>query len=71
MHITRALSSPVACDIADLVQTAASLGLVQSLWLFHCTHSVYDLEAVGKGYFDNLGFSYTVADKGGSMRLFC
>jgi hypothetical protein len=59
----------VVCDIADLVQAAVSLGL--SMWLFHCAHSVYDLEAVGKGYFDGLGFGYTVADKGGSMGLFC
>jgi hypothetical protein len=31
------------------------------MWLFHCAHSVYDLEAVGKGYFDGLNFGYTVA----------
>jgi hypothetical protein len=41
------------------------------MWLFHCTHSVYDLEAVGKGYFDGLGFGYTAADKGGPMGWSC
>jgi hypothetical protein len=41
------------------------------MWLFHCAHSVYDLVAVGKGYFDGLGFGYTATDKGGSMGLFC
>jgi hypothetical protein len=40
------------------------------MWLIHCAHNDYDLEAVGKGYFDGMGFGSTVTDKGGRWDCF-
>jgi hypothetical protein len=45
------------------------------MWLTHCAHNDYDLEAVDGDYFDGIGLlSQLVADKGsrsrGSMALF-